>query len=74
MDDINTISQFVGTVVAVLSFLNYLLFRFYNGKVRSVCTKLDKLDKKMDEIIEKYEHRISRLEESVKWLIDLTRK
>jgi len=60
--------------VAVATLLNYLLFRFYHSKVSGVCSKLESLSSKIDKMMENYECRISKLEESVKWLVDLTKK
>jgi len=59
----------VTAIATVVTTVNYIIFRIYNGKVSTILERFDdlsnnisELDRKLDKLTKEYEGRISRLE------------
>ena len=67
----------ITAIATVCTMVNYLLFRYYNGNVCKLEKRIEKIEKKIDIIVNgqnDQNERISKLEEDVKWLIKLNRR
>jgi len=75
--DLETFANIIIATVTVATFINSILLKLYNGKFKNyhdevfmLRKKVETLDKKMDELVE----RISKLEQDVKWLVRLNKR
>jgi len=74
--DLATIELIAG-MTGVYTAINYIIIKYYNGKMKDLKEDISDIKEKIDTIIKEQNNqnqRISRLEEDVKWLINLNRK
>jgi len=73
--DLATIELVVG-MTGVYTAINYIIIKYYNGKIKDLKEDIKDIKEKTDVIIKEQStqnERISKLEEDVKWLINLNK-
>jgi len=74
--DLATI-ELVAGMTAAYTTINYIIIKYYNGKMKDLKEDIKDIKKKIDVMIEEQNdqnQRISRLEEDVKWLVSLNKR
>jgi len=74
--DPTTIELVVG-MTGVYTAINYIIIKYYNGKMKDLKEDIRDIKEKVDTIIKEQNNqnqRISRVEEDVKWLINLNKR
>jgi len=74
--DPTTIELVVG-MTGVYTAINYIIIKYYNGKMKDPKEDIRDIKEKVDTIIKEQNNqnqRISRVEEDVKWLIKLNKR
>jgi len=69
--DLATVELVTGMTAAYTA-INYIIIRYYNGKINDLKDGIRDIKEKIDTIIEEQNtqnQRISRLEENIKWLM-----
>jgi len=74
--DFATIELITGMTAAYTA-INYIIIKYYNGKIKDLKEDIKDIKEKTDVIIKEQStqnERISKLEEDVKWLISLNKR
>ena len=74
--DLATIELIAG-MTGVYTAINYIIIKYYNGKMKDLKEDIRDIKEKVDTIIKEQNNqnqRISRVEEDVKWLINLNKR
>jgi len=72
-----TTIELIAGMTGVYTAINYIIIKYYNGKIKDLKEDIKDIKEKTDVIIKEQStqnERISKLEEDVKWLINLNKR
>jgi len=72
-----TTIELIAGMTGVYTAINYIIIKYYNGKMKDLKEDIRDIKEKVDTIIKEQNNqnqRISRVEEDVKWLINLNKR